>query len=317
MARPKAYNGNESYVFISYSHRDENRVWPIIEGLQRRGVRVWYDGGIEPGRHWDEEIFRHLDGSSHILAFVTENFLRSENCMDEIHFAKENKKGPMMLYLDSLELPRMLQYRYGRLQAMILPQFDSTEAFLDALCRAKNIEDCRGNGSQNPTFADSSPSTANIDPDELNNIGREYFSQQNHAEAIKYFRLAASRGNAYAQYNLGIIYDYGHGVAKDQAEAVRWYRKAAVQGNADGQTNLGTSYFNGQGVEKDHATAVYWYRKAAEQGFARAQYNLGVAYANGYGTEKNYAESVKWYQKAAQQGHVRAQETLKSKGLSW
>ncbi len=43
-------------------------------------------------------------------------------------------------------------------------------------------------------------------------------------------RLAAELGLAAAQHNLGVMYDRGEGVPKDNAEAVRWYRLAAEQG---------------------------------------------------------------------------------------
>ena len=68
-------------------------------------------------------------------------------------------------------------------------------------------------------------------------------------------------------------------MAKDEAEAVKWYRKAAEQNDAEAQYNLGVCYANGQGVAKDEVEAVKWYRKAAEQNYAAAQYNLGVCYA--------------------------------------
>ena len=44
-----AYDGMEPYVFISYSHRDSNAVVPLIQNLQNRNFRVWYDDGVEVG----------------------------------------------------------------------------------------------------------------------------------------------------------------------------------------------------------------------------------------------------------------------------
>ena len=41
----------------------------------------------------------------------------------------------------------------------------------------------------------------------------------------------AEQGNAKAQYNVGLMYDKGWGVPKNDAEAVKWYRMAAEQGN--------------------------------------------------------------------------------------
>ena len=54
--RPSAYKGDEPYVFISYAHDDSNLIYPIIGELQKKGLRVWYDEGIEVGTHWDEII---------------------------------------------------------------------------------------------------------------------------------------------------------------------------------------------------------------------------------------------------------------------
>ena len=89
-------------------------------------------------------------------------------------------------------------------------------------------------------------------------------------EALRLYRLAADQGYAAAQHSLGVMFDFGQGVAKDDAEAVRWYRFAAAQGHAGAQFNLGNMFDFGQGVAKDDAEAVRWYRLAAAQGDAGA-----------------------------------------------
>ena len=48
MERPFAYNGVEPYIFVSYSHKNCDRVWPVIDRLEKDGYRVWYDYGISP-----------------------------------------------------------------------------------------------------------------------------------------------------------------------------------------------------------------------------------------------------------------------------
>ncbi|MFZ5482901.1 MAG: tetratricopeptide repeat protein [Pseudomonadota bacterium] len=128
--------------------------------------------------------------------------------------------------------------------------------------------------------------------------------------AMKHWKPLAESGDAAAQYNLGVMYDNGQGVALDYKEAATWYRKAAEQGDADAQINLGLMYHNGQGVAQDYKEAAAWYRKAAEQGYAKAQNNLGVMYDNGQGVAQDYKEAVAWYRKAAEQGHAGAQFNL-------
>ena len=87
-------------------------------------------------------------------------------------------------------------------------------------------------------------------------------------------RESAEQGYADAQVNLGLLYDRGRGVAKDDAEAVRWYREAAAKGHAMAQNNLGAKYLFGEGVPKNKEEAVRWFRMAAEQGNAKAKATL-------------------------------------------
>jgi TPR repeat protein len=49
-------------------------------------------------------------------------------------------------------------------------------------------------------------------------------------EALKWFRLAATNGNAQAEYNVGFMYANGRGVRHNEEEAVRWFRQAARHG---------------------------------------------------------------------------------------
>src|SRR6266704_2297542 len=79
-------------------------------------------------------------------------------------------------------------------------------------------------------------------------------------------RAKAEKGDAQSQCVLGGVFFFGNlGVAKDDAEAVKWFRKAAEKNDASAQYNLGVCYAQGYGVAKDGVEAAKWYRKAAEQ----------------------------------------------------
>ena len=79
-------------------------------------------------------------------------------------------------------------------------------------------------------------------------------------------KIKAEKGDAAAQFALGLMYDVGQGVPKDEAEAVKWYRKAADQGDADAQNNLGFMYGEGNGVVKDEIEGYKWFLLAGAQG---------------------------------------------------
>lgn len=132
---------------------------------------------------------------------------------------------------------------------------------------------------------------------------------QNYKQAIEWYRKAAEQGVVAAQFNLGVIYANGQGVPADPEEARKWFAMAAQHGIPAAQTGLADLYSEGKGF-RNYAEAEKWYRKAAEQGIASAQFNLGVMYDIGQGVQRDYAEAIKWYRKAADQGYAGAMTNL-------
>ncbi|MSR43556.1 MAG: hypothetical protein EXS19_05920, partial [Pedosphaera sp.] len=55
-------------------------------------------------------------------------------------------------------------------------------------------------------------------------------SRKGGCEGVGRIACPTEKGDASAQYNLGVMYANGLGVPKDEVEAVKWYRKAADQG---------------------------------------------------------------------------------------
>ena len=78
----KPYKGNDSYLFISYAHKDRVTAMSIIERMINAGYRVWYDEGIDPGTEWDGNIASHLRSCDGIIALLSRNYLASDNCKD-------------------------------------------------------------------------------------------------------------------------------------------------------------------------------------------------------------------------------------------
>ena len=115
-------------------------------------------------------------------------------------------------------------------------------------------------------------------------------------------RQAADQGDAEAQYNLGVIYNNGEGVPKDDAEAVKWFRLAAEQGHAEAQNKLGVIYQGGNGVLKNMAEAAHWFRRAAEQGHVIAQTNLAVMNFLGDSVPQDFVLAHMWSNIASANG---------------
>ena len=117
--------------------------------------------------------------------------------------------------------------------------------------------------------------------------------------------------DAEAQSQLGTVYFYGLlGVEKNDVKAMHWFEMAADKGYADAQYNLGMMYKNGQGVKQSDDNAMQLFKKAANQGHANAQYNLGVMYSRGQGVAQDFSKAMELYAKAAEQGHACACDAL-------
>ena len=93
------------------------------------------------------------------------------------------------------------------------------------------------------------------------------------AKAVAACRKLADQGMPKAQFNLGLMYAQGQGLAQSYTEAAKWYRKAADQGYAKALNNLGSLYYSGRGVPKDYVQAYMWVDLAASRGYADAVKN--------------------------------------------
>jgi TPR repeat protein len=117
-------------------------------------------------------------------------------------------------------------------------------------------------------------------------------------------------GDANVQFNMGLKFANGEGVAQDYAQAAEWYHKAADQSHSLAQFNLGMMYANGQGVIRDDTQSAMWFGKAARQGDAGAQFNLGrnchrASLLRGVPEDavESRIEAYKWFHLAATQGY--------------
>ena len=321
------YEGDEPFVFVSYAHKDTNMVLPLIRGLHDRGVRVWYDGGVEVGNEWPDYIAEHMEKSYCVLAFVSRNFGDSNNCRQEINFAIDEGKDPVVIYLEPRNLLKAgLRMRLGAMHALYFERYPTINDLLDVLVRAEIVKPCIGTAKREVPakpkpipfdtieFADEGKTvpakTVEETPEACYARADSLHREKRYEEAVQWYRKAAMQGHAAAQRGLGFCYQNGLGIRQDYAEAVKWYRKAAQQGYATAENDLGYCYGKGIGVQRDDVEAAKWYRRAAEQGNMYAQRNLGIFYQNGTGVKQDAAQAAEWYRKAAEQGYAAAQRSL-------
>ena len=134
--------------------------------------------------------------------------------------------------------------------------------------------------------------------------------EKNPKAGAAWIEKAAKQKHRQAMHVLGTLYQDGIGVKKDLAKAHEWYEKGAAVGFPVSQHALGALYETGEGVTKDPAKAAEWFKKAAEQGHAQSQTAYASKLENGGGVPKSAAKAALWYLKAAQQGYILAMSRI-------
>ena len=249
------YEGNEPYIFISYSHKDSNIVLPIVNALSDRGYRVWYDAGIEAGTEWPEYIAEHLVSCGCFIAFLSNNSLSSKNCTREINFAISENKSVLAVYVEECKLSAGMKMQLGSVQALYAYRHPNNDSLIEELAKARIVVDCMGNCNK-----------AGENTDELLEKAIVLYNNEEYDEAFSIYFEIAKQGNATAQFNVGFCFENGSGVEENPNKAFEWYMKAAEQGHATAQFNVGFCFEYGKGVNKNVNQAIIWYKKAAAQG---------------------------------------------------
>ncbi len=84
-------------------------------------------------------------------------------------------------------------------------------------------------------------------------------SSDDHSEAFMWTKAAADENESWALYQIGIFYQNGLGVIKNQASANEWFQEAADGEDPEAQFELGVNYFEGRGLPKDPVLSYMWF----------------------------------------------------------
>ncbi len=114
----KAYTGLYPYAFMSYSHKDEDKIKPLIDKLQSVGCNIWYDEGILPADEWAETIAKKLSEATLFFLILSTNSIASQNVKREIYYAVSNDIPILTFYLENVELSQGIAMQLGISQAI-------------------------------------------------------------------------------------------------------------------------------------------------------------------------------------------------------
>ena len=111
----KAYSGDDPFIFVSYSHADDELVYAELSRLNELGFKVWYDEGIQAGVQWTDQLAQRLSDCALAVYFITPNSVLSRHCGNEVHYALDLEKPVLVIHLKQAALPPGQRLQLGQL----------------------------------------------------------------------------------------------------------------------------------------------------------------------------------------------------------
>lgn len=311
------------YIFISYAHKDGDKVYEIIGKLEDEGYNVWYDGGIDPGTEWDQNIASHVKGCAYFIAFVSKNYIASENCKDELNYARDLDKDRLLVYIEDVELPDGMAMRMNRIQAIWWNKYDNEKEAYNKIFSAQGIE--RGKTGSS-TGADSVEIVGNrenqikkIEP-VLNTSVVATEKEQSIKKKVPIWVWIVA-GVVAIGLIIGIVMLTGgekeNSEKKEESSeeeedkdyegrSLEWYIKEAEGGDAKAMLYAADCYYEGKGTNKNYEDALEYYKQAQETmgaEFEKDVYHMGC-YAVGFYYTEEYEKAAEWFKKTESVGEL-------------
>lgn len=96
--------------------------------------------------------------------------------------------------------------------------------------------------------------------------GMNAYTSGDYDTAAREFKILAVKGEKESQYLLGLLYEEGQGLPRDDVEAAFWYARSADQGYVDAYFALGQLFVHRKGERQDRMAAHHWFSLAKEYG---------------------------------------------------
>ena len=154
--QPEMYEGQEPYIFISYAHKDQDKMNAVKEFLRRRHIRFWYDSGLHSGDDWNMVIARHLEKAAVCLLLLSRNSANSMYVKNELNFALNHRVPIHSLMLEVFDIPIDIEMMIGRIQNIVMREGYEQELFnalpSELIDRSENDEAAKTSEYQHPLY---------------------------------------------------------------------------------------------------------------------------------------------------------------------
>jgi uncharacterized protein with NAD-binding domain and iron-sulfur cluster len=90
----------KKHLFVSYSHSNKEIVHRVADELIKLNYKIWIDRDLTEGHMLFADIQNGIEISHLIICFISKTYCDSQNCMNEITLAYNQKKKILPIMLD-------------------------------------------------------------------------------------------------------------------------------------------------------------------------------------------------------------------------
>ncbi|MDD6394925.1 MAG: TIR domain-containing protein, partial [Firmicutes bacterium] len=87
----QAYSGYGKYIYVQYSSKDTERMFPILQNLDKKGYNIWFDSNI----YFDDKDrmldYKRIDNCAVVLLFYSKNAAKSKLVKNTVKYISELK----------------------------------------------------------------------------------------------------------------------------------------------------------------------------------------------------------------------------------
>ncbi len=140
---PKPYEGDEPFIFVSYSHKNKREAHQMIDRLQRDGYRVWWDNGIHGASTWTDKLAQKISTCDFFIPLYTKEWSESKFCSRELTYADSKNRKICLISLTKFPLPEKVDFVTSETQRINKYEYIDENAFYRELYKSDGIAKCR------------------------------------------------------------------------------------------------------------------------------------------------------------------------------
>ncbi len=301
----------EKTMFISYAHKDVEAVSRIVDVIEAKvDCKIWFDRNLRGGDEYFSVIADSILECEYFIFIVSPNSVTSNWCIHELEFAMSEQRKIIAIWLEEFAPPprvRLVISNTHYIRNYEMSEDDLAKTLAETLS-AEHIALSRGESEYVVSEQKTDSEKYFLSPEEKSQITKLIACEKNED-----YLTCFTAENAML---LGLGYELGAGVPKDEDRAEFYYHVSAYKGSLDGEYLLlalklsrGTAerlptvkrmnelaeagsikalvywgdevYKGNWNMEADKDTAYRWFKRAADMGDPAAKYFLAFGYRVG------------------------------------